>query len=632
MLLLFAAAGASAANGRDSLPPLPALSGGPTPSGHGYHTHRGPRGELDVNVCSYAVAAASAHCDVHIRTDNGALSVRPARRGSGAPNVLGNGGAYDPAYLQSAYNVAAAAAADGGGAGQTVALVDAYDDPQVASDLAYYRSYFGLPACSSGTISSTASSCVFEKVNQNGTAGSYPKGNSSWAVEISLDVEMVSAICPHCQILLVEANSSSLSDLGTAVNTAVGLGANVVSNSYGAGEFSSESSAGYYVHPGVAIVASAGDSGYGVEFPAASGGATAVGGTSLTQLTNTGTRNGSETAWSGTGAGCSAYEPKPSWQLDGGCPKRTVADVSAVADPNTGVWVYDTYGVSGWAIYGGTSVAAPIIGSFYALAGNAPGSSATPASYLYSSPTALYDVTSGSDGSCSPAYLCTATVGYDGPTGLGSPGGSPSSIAAFRGTPPAPTAPSAPASLTATAGNQRVSLSWSPSSGTTPITYDVYRSTTSATAGFLSVKEGLTGTSFIDTSLTNGTIYYYEVKAQNSVGESGFSPVASAKPAPAATVPGAPQNLTAATSSSRGVLLSWSEPLSNGGAAITGYVLYRSTQSGRESAYVSVKCTAMPCTYNDSNTRRGTTYYYKVAAVNAVGTGSESNEASAKAK
>ncbi len=608
-------------------------------SGPGFNTHRGPHGEVDINVCSQAISAGSAHCDAHIRTDARSLSAHPARKGGSSPSVIGNEGAYDPAYLQSAYNVAAAAAAHGGGAGQIVAIVDAYDDPYVASNLAYYRSFFGLSPCPSGAVSHSATGCTFEKVNQNGIAGSYPKGNSSWGVEISLDVEMVSAICPACQILLVEANNSSIENLGGAVNTAVRLGANVVSNSYGGGEFSSEPTytAAYYDHPGVAVTVAAGDSGYGAEYPASSTDVTAVGGTSLTQLTNTGARNGSETAWSGSGAGCSAYEPKPSWQLDSGCLARTVSDVSAVADPNTGVWVYDTYGTHGWAIYGGTSVATPIIGAFYALAGNALGSRATPASYLYAAPSALYDVTSGSDGSCSPtsSYLCIAGPGYDGPTGLGTPGGEPDSIAAFSGTPPpppTPTAPSAPSSLTATAGSEQVALSWTASSGYPTPTYTVERSTTNATEGFSVVASGLASTGYTNTGLTNGVTYYYRVVASNEAGTSAPSPVASATPVQAAKVPGAPQNLTASTASGRGVNLAWAAPLENGGSAITSYELYRGTRSGRESAYRSIGCTELACTYNDTNTRRGTVYYYETAAVNTVGTGPRSNEAHAQAK
>jgi subtilase family serine protease len=232
---------------------------------------------------------------------------------------------------------------------------------------------------------------------------------------------MVSAVCPKCHILLVEASTATFTNLGAAVNTAARLGANAISNSYGGGESSFDPSwdTSYFNHPGIAITASSGDSGYGVEYPAASRFVTAVGGTSLTKASNT--RGWSETAWSGAGSGCSNYDSKPSWQTDGGCGNRTVADVSADADPNTGVAVYDTYHSSGWLVFGGTSVASPIVASVYALAGNA--STLTYASHAYANIASLNDVTSGSNGSCGGSYLCTAGVGYDGPTGLGTPNG-----------------------------------------------------------------------------------------------------------------------------------------------------------------------------------------------------------------
>jgi subtilase family serine protease len=631
-LMLASVAGADIGEGGAA--PVPALSG------PGFHVHRGPRGETDVNVCSYAVSLWEAHCDAYVRTDVWARSRRPAPTGAATtPGTSGDEGAYDPAYLQSAYNVAAAAAADGGGQGQTVAVVDAFNDPDVASDLAHYRSYFGLPACPQGEVSALATGCVFEKVNQDGSQASLPLSNSGWATEISLDVEMVSAICSKCEILLVEANNTAIANLGTAVNEAVSLGANVVSNSYGGEEFASEGAvtAEYYDHPGVPIVASAGDEGYGVEYPAASRDVVATGGTSLTQLTDTGTRDGHETAWSGTGSGCSAYEPKPPWQHDSGCANRSVGDVSAVANPETGVWVYDSYGGRGWGIYGGTSVASPIVASLFALAGNPLGSNGSPASYLYSDPGALYDVTSGSNGACSPSYLCTAGVGYDGPTGLGTPGGSPSSIAAFRATstPPTLTAPGAPGSLGAIAGDEQATLSWSaPTSGSTPFTYNVYESTTSATSGFSAIGSGsgLSATSYTATNLENGEVYYFKVTAKNSVAEGGASNVASATPtAPAvASVPGAPTDLTA-TASGSGIVLSWHAPVSDGGSEITSYELYRAPSSGLETRYETVKCTASVCTIVDSGTRLiAKAFYYEVAAVNSVGTGSRSNEASAK--
>jgi subtilase family serine protease len=239
---------------------------------------------------------------------------------------------------------------------------------------------------------------------------------------------MVSAVAPNAHIVLVEAGSAKMSDLGAAVNQAVRQGADYVSNSYGGSEDPSDTAAdsGYFNHPGVAITVSAGDSGYGVEYPAASPGVTAVGGTSLKK--DSSSRGWSETVWGsstggqGTGSGCSQYEPKPGWQTDSGCSKRAVADVAAVADPKTGVAVYDSYQASGWNVYGGTSAASPIIASVYADAGK-PSSASNPASFPYANPSALNNVTSGSNGNCSPSYLCNGGPGYNGPTGLGTPNG-----------------------------------------------------------------------------------------------------------------------------------------------------------------------------------------------------------------
>jgi Ricin-type beta-trefoil lectin domain/Putative Ig domain len=327
---------------------------------------------------------------------------------------------YSPASLRSAYNLTQASAV--AGRGQTVAVVDAFDDPKAASDLALYRSQYKLPAC-------TVANGCFRKVNENGQAGPLPRaaGGSGWDQEESLDLDMVSAICPNCKIILVEANSAEIADLGTAENTAAALGARYVSNSWGGAEDPTDiaADAAYFNHPGVAVTASAGDTGYGPEYPAASRYVTAVGGTSLRR---SGTARGwTETVWNdasgATGSGCSVYEGKPSWQTDTGCAQRTENDVAADADPNTGVAVYDTYrGGPGWEVFGGTSVAAPIIAATYALAGP-PASGAYPASFPYQHASRLYDVTSGRDGSCGGSYLCTARAGYDGPTGLGTPNG-----------------------------------------------------------------------------------------------------------------------------------------------------------------------------------------------------------------
>ncbi|MGF1428102.1 putative Ig domain-containing protein [Kitasatospora sp. LaBMicrA B282] len=333
-----------------------------------------------------------------------------------SPNATPSG--FGPSDLQSAYKLPA-----DGGSGQTVAIVDAQDDPNAESDLATYRSQYGLPACT------TANGC-FKKIAQDGST-SYPTADTGWAGEISLDLDMVSAVAPNAHILLVEATSANMSDLGTAVNQAVSQGAKFVSNSYGGSEDATDTSSDsqYFDHPGVAITVSAGDSAYGAEYPAASQYVTSVGGTALTK--DSSARGWSESVWStssteGTGSGCSAYDPKPSWQTDSGCSNRTIADVSAVADPATGVAVYQTYGGSGWNVYGGTSASSPIIASVYADAGT-PGASDYPAKYPYQHTSALNDVTSGNNGTCSPSYLCTAGPGYDGPTGWGTPNG----LAAF---------------------------------------------------------------------------------------------------------------------------------------------------------------------------------------------------------
>jgi subtilase family serine protease len=665
-----------------------------------------------VNVCSHAAPRDTTFCHARVRTDDVARNA--TGRGPGRPQPsasVGYNGAYNPAYLQAAYN-----APSGNGAGLTVAIVDAYDNPTAESDLAYYRSNWGLSPCT------TANGC-FRKVDQNGGT-SYPPSNTGWAQESALDVDMVSALCPNCKILLVEAASNSFTNLGIAVNRAATMGAVAVSNSYGGGEWSTESSSSgtYYNHPGIAITVSSGDSGYGVEFPAASQYVTAVGGTTLNQ-TGTFGRNATETVWSGAGSGCSAYEAKPGWQHDTGCGKRTVADVSAVADTNTPVWVRYN---SAWYWFGGTSVAAPIVASIYALAGRA-NSSDLPAKYPYGNPAALNDVTSGSNGNCSVTYFCNAVAGYDGPTGLGTPnntgafrsatatkpsapqnltatagtsqvalswsapstdGGSPvTSYKVYRGTslggetllsgsetgttytdsavtngtpyyykvtavntvgeslasnevsatpvaPPAPTVPGAPRGLAAAAGDARVTLSWSaPSSdgGSALTGYNVYRGVTSG--GEARIATGVGATTYADTSLTNGQVYYYKVTAANSVGESLASNEVSAAPvaAPTATVPGAPTGMTASAANGKGVNLTWSAPSSNGGASITSYQVYRRTASGTYSLYSSAACTSATCAAKDTGTVRGTFYYYKVAAVNSVGTGPTSNEAGATA-
>jgi N-acetylneuraminic acid mutarotase len=370
-----------------------------------------------VAACSTATQNNQANCFALRRTDI------QAQKGLRPADTTPAG--YGPGDLQSAYSLSA-----NGGAGATVAIVDAFDDPTAEADLAIYRQQYGLPACT------TANGC-FRKVDQRGGT-QYPSPDAGWAGEISLDVDMVSAAAPLAHILLVEADDNFNDNLGAAVNEAVALGAKYVSNSYGSG-YTSQPGSGedptevttydpYYNHPGVAIVASSGDGNYGVSYPAASQYVTSAGGTALVR--DGSTRGWSESVWhnsfGGPGSGCSLYEAKPSWQADTGCAKRTVADVSAVSDPVTGVAVYQTFGAGGWSVYGGTSAASPIIASVFAAAGT-PVPGTYPSSYPYATTGALNDVTAGNNGTCSPAYYCTAGTGYDGPTGLGTPKG----VAAF---------------------------------------------------------------------------------------------------------------------------------------------------------------------------------------------------------
>ena len=364
------------------------------------------------NACGPA-SAGFARCFAEVRTDvHGGKGVRgqAARAVTGHATSLPTG--YGPADLTSAYKLPSS-----GGTGQTVAVVDAGDDPTAEADLAVYRATYGLPACT------TANGC-FSKVNESGTASPLP-ADEGWDVEIALDLDMVSAACPHCHLLLVEGNVPSFADLGAAENTAVALGANEVSNSYGGTEQNGMMAyAADYAHPGTAIVASSGDSGYGIpNFPAVLPTVVSVGGTTLTKATNT--RGWSETAWIGASSGCSAWIDKPSWQQDPNCPGRMVADVAADADPAPGLAVYDTdNGEPGWGVVGGTSAASPFIAGVIALAGNP---SVFPnASYLYSHTASLFDVVGGTNGifeDCGGDYQCNAVTGYDGPTGNGTPNG-----------------------------------------------------------------------------------------------------------------------------------------------------------------------------------------------------------------
>lgn len=323
-----------------------------------------------------------------------------AAQDASAGPIAGTITAFD---IQSAYHIPTTL-----GRGATVGVIDWTDDPNVESDLAVYRSTFGLPVCS------TANGC-FRKVNQNGQAGPLPSPAKFAAPEISLDVEMISATCPNCNIILVEANSGSWSDLLPAIQSAVALGATTISMSFAGGEFAGEdawSKTNLSYAGRVGLFAASGDGGYGVATPAAFSMVNAVGGTTLTATAAGGWQ---EAAWDSGGSGCSAYVPKPTWQWDSGCANRTVVDFAAVAN---NVATYDTFGAGGWTSVGGTSVSTPIVAGIYAVTGR----SVLAGSFNYSRPWAFKDIASGSNGSCGN-YLCNAVGGYDGPTGLGTPDG-----------------------------------------------------------------------------------------------------------------------------------------------------------------------------------------------------------------
>ncbi len=377
-----------------------------------------------------------------------------ASRRAGVENKKPYPGFLTPERLHAAYGLPDETAA---GSTQTIAVVDAYNDPTAEADLAVYDSEFGLPEC-------TAANGCFTKLNQEGKAAPLPKNEGGWAGEISIDVQMAHAICQSCRILLIETDSDEFGDLGAGVNAAVAAGAGVVSNSYGEGEEPVYSSLGTsdYDHPGVAILASSGDCGYlntstykeclgrprAADFPADVPTVIAVGGTSLSETGGV----WKSTAWEEGGSGCSTLFDAGPWQSElaafaaTGCgSERAVADVSAIGDPNTGVDVYDSTpeepgGPTGWGVWGGTSVSSPIVGGEFALAGGGLGV-AYPAATLYAhigEPSALYDVTSGSNGECGSATICNARAGFDGPTGVGSPlgleafavGGAPESVSA----------------------------------------------------------------------------------------------------------------------------------------------------------------------------------------------------------
>jgi hypothetical protein len=549
----------------------------------------------------------------------GAITKGPVQEISPATTGSGVEGGYAPADLQSAYRLPSSSA----GTGQTVAVVDAFDDPKAEADLNVYRAEYGLGAC-------THESGCFRKVDQRGD-NALPRSDRTWAREISLDLDMVSAICPSCHILLVEADNEDGANLAAGQQAAVALGASEISDSYEEPQTSEHAAA--YDHPGVPIVVAAGDQSYGVVSPAASPHVIAVGGTSLVPAA--GRRGWEETVWhseggAGTGSGCS-IEPKPAWQTDVGCTHRTVNDIAAVADPNTPVSAYDSFETAhAWQLLGGTSVSAPIVAAAIALT--------TPYSRTFDGAQALYldlangggfnDVVSGVNGKCAPyAYLCEAGPGYDGPSGLGTLNGAP------EVPPPAP----------ATGGSSSVSQREATLLGAVnphgvPLSGCGFRYGTTAAYGSVApctpLPSGGTnpvGVSAVVAGLSPGTLYHFRLQvsfaggaaegADRTFSTAGIAPTFSAGEA-SNLIPSAPSVATLAATAVGQTSATLNATVNANGAALA------KCEFEFNSAETLVPCSSTPAALAGAvavsasvkGLAAGSVYRYRIIAANTVGT------------
>ncbi len=540
----------------------------------------------------------AAHLTAHI---SGPLTPQSASTGVAAPS------AGSPAYLQQAYDLTWLSQT--AGSGDTVAIVDAGDDPTAASDLNFYRSYWGLPAC-------TSSNGCFRKVNQNGAASPLPGPVNGWEGEISLDLDAVSALCPNCHILLIEANSSAFSDMDQADIEGAALGAKQISDSWAGGAASAFG--GTYTFAHASVIAATGDNGYlnpAVDaYPASLPGVTAAGGTTLTAGTSAAAaaRGFSEAAWSGAGSGCNTYYAKPSYQTDTGCTGRSWADVSADANPGTGLYIIDN---NNWELFGGTSLATPLVAAFEAVTGI----TTTTPQWPYTDSATLNDPASGSTGSCAAniSYICNGRTGYDGPTGAGSISG-----AIVNGAPgiagPALTGHYSSnlsytgATLTGGVFPNGLATSYYWQYGTTT-SYGQSTSSTSVGSGHApsSVTTTLSG-------LSAGTTYHYRLVATNADGTSYGYDYTFATPSQVPVVQTAPAITGAGV---QGGTLSVS---SNGtwNPAATSYGYQWSVATSATSGWSNV-AGATSSTYVIPSGGLGATYRVCVTATNSYGTGSK---------
>jgi subtilase family serine protease len=504
------------------------------------------------------------------------------------------------------------------GHGQVIAIVDAYNDPSIESDLATFDEHWGLPECT------TANGC-FTKITPSGI----PNDNSTWALEESLDVEWAHAIAPGAKIVLVESQSNSFRNLIHSINyTEIKTGAGQISISWGVPEFPNETSYdSYFAKSGISFFAPSGN-GASHLYPAASSYVVSVGGTTLDLAANGAVQ--SETAWGGSSSGPSFYEPEPSYQVvynieSNG--QREIPDVSYDADPRTGFSVYDSTSYdnqTGWFIVGGTSAG---VSQWAAIAAIASSQGAELSSYRFVTAGDLYTAATGTLHSSNYRYITQTgnnvnqeTSGYDFTTGLGSP--TSNNLVSFLS--PKPTVPSVPLDLVATQHNQKISLTWQAPSfaGGLPITkYNIYRGMTSGGEMILNVVPS-TNQSYTDVWLDNGATYYYYVTAINAVGESHGSNEAYAIPV---GISSSPRNLVGSISGAQ-ISLMWQPPSYDNGSSIIKYDIYRGTSSGQETLLKSISNSTT--SYADVITGSDQTYYYYVTAVNAGGESASSNQIS----
>lgn len=392
-----------------------------------------PDGQGDDATDTAVCTQGRFRCHAHVRTSKTGQRIT-SHAAAATPQGFG------PPDLQAAYKIDPSKLATA--TAPTVAIVDAYGYAALEADLGIYRAQYGLPACTK------ANGCL-RVVDQNGQSTSLPPDpptTDDWRVETALDIDMVSAACPKCNILVVQATDNMGDGLDVGQNAAAALGATVISDSWGGAESTAAPAATsgeevYFDHPGIAIFVSAGDDGYndqlvaqaaarGPDYPGTSAHTIAVGATHLVKDPTT-TRGWTETTWAPVagdptrgagGSACSLSIPKPAYQMASPCAFKATTDIAAVGDPQTGVAVYTSAVAGGWTVVGGTSASSPFVAAIFAATGNG---GQTSGAFIANNVAKLNDVLSGTNGTCgTQTLLCNAAKGWDGPTGFGTPNAS----------------------------------------------------------------------------------------------------------------------------------------------------------------------------------------------------------------